>query len=117
MSVTIDLTQNMVALQKAHRTRHEMVELRQSIRDAQHPKDFVAFILDSPLSDAAGALPIRRLLLAIPRFGEARLTDCLSRACISTGDRKVRDITQRQRHLIARMLRGEEVEAPIYWQV
>ena len=108
--------QQLDALAKANKLRSEMVGIRHTIHDATDPRQLVATLLDDP-DEATGALPIRRLLLSIPRFGESRLSDCLARAVISTGDRRVRDISQRQRHLIARMLRGEEVEAPIYWQV
>jgi hypothetical protein len=52
------------------------------------------------------AMPVRRLLLAIPRFGESRMRRCLANAGVHSGDRRVGQLSERQRQMLADMLRG-----------
>lgn len=72
--------------------------------------DDLAAILRSPTiaSDPAGGLPIRRLLIAPKRFGEGKAQTLLRTAGVMTGDRKVRQLTVRQRGVLADALEHPE---------
>lgn len=51
-----------------------------------------------------GAIPIWRLLTCIPRFGDVKAGKAMRRAGILIGSRRVRDLSVRQRLVIAEWL-------------
>jgi len=110
VNATTALGQRELALLKANEVRLANCELRRSIHAASFAValELVADLLDQDdLTELpAGALPIRRLLLAVPKFGEQRMVRYLRTAGLFTGDRRVRDLTDRQRRVLAELLRS-----------
>lgn len=101
--------QNMDALELANVIRCANADLKRGIRNAgADAASIVASILVRGDLDFAppGALRIRALLLAIPGFGERRVRRMLGLAGVFSGDRKLRELTDRQRRIIASVVQG-----------
>ena len=99
----------MVALAKANEVRFANADLVKLIREsgADQGRSVVASTLeDLGGDDPVGGMPIRRLLLAIPKFGEKRAGRYLRAVGLFTGDRRVRELSDRQRAKLAALLRA-----------
>ena len=82
--------QSLAALEVANRTRRESADVRREIA--------AGLSIEEALADPrSGAMPIGRLLRAIPRYGEMK-TARLMRQVGVTSTKRVRDLTDRQRH-------------------
>lgn len=103
--------QRMASLDKANYVRTTNSQTWWSIRLLQREEgcECVADLLerfDEDAGDPLGAMPIRRLLLAVPRFGETKMRRYLAHAGVHSGDRKVGQLSDRQRRVIADQMRG-----------
>ena len=61
----------------------------------------IELLRDADEKGPFGVLTIRRLLLAPAKFGEGKVNDLLRAAGIGTGDRRLRQLTRRQREKLA----------------
>lgn len=57
----------------------------------------IGLLRDADEKGPLGVLTIRRLLMSPAKFGEGKVTDLLRAAGIGTGDRRLRQLTRRQR--------------------
>jgi hypothetical protein len=109
MTMTID--QRRVALVKGNAIRTANSRLLTGLRAMRDTDamDALADLLETPdLADKpAGAVAIFRLLRAIHRYGWEKSCSQLRRANVMSGDRRARDLTDRQRTAIAADLRGQ----------
>ena len=98
--------QRMSALRVANARRTGMAKQRQRIMCLPHLEgcELVSDLLQFPTEDAA-ALSVERLLTAIHGVGRLRLGRWLARADIRTPDRRVRELTDRQRTALASVVR------------
>ena len=111
MVMMVDARQSLMALQDANQKRCAMAAVRSEISalGLEEGRLLVAGILDGELErPAAQAMTIWRLLTAITRLGPSRVERYLRRANVITGDRRVRELTNRQRVAVAAQLRGED---------
>ena len=100
--------QQLSALERANHVRLLQIELKRQVRQAgvSGGRLLLATVLeDGPDARPELAMPVRRLLLLIPRMGEARVHRYLGKVGVYSGDRRVRDLSDRQRLLIAGLLR------------
>lgn len=105
MTIMVEQPQCLAALAKANVIRKSNADFIRQLRTG--PGEAARFLVAAALvepDDATGALPVRRLLLGIPRFGAARAGRYLRAAGIVSGDRRVRDLSDRQRQQLARWL-------------
>lgn len=104
------LEQSFEALSIANRVRAEKVAIKERIgglgRDAA--LEAAARIAEAPDGPAA-ALSVAHLVRAVPRMGEMAVVTACRRAGIMSADRKLRDLTGRQRRALAETLRGRSL--------
>lgn len=96
-------SQQQAALQLANEVRVANSHTVRAIK-AQPYRDGlrqVADILRAGSDDATGRLPIVRLLSAPRHIGQVRVAALLRSAGILSGDRRLRELTRRQRLLLA----------------
>jgi hypothetical protein len=107
--------QRLAALEKANASRAANAQMIRdlSVLDTTAQRVWLAgrLVDDEFVSGPAGALTIGRMLRQIRHLGITKISRCISRAGILTYDRQLRQLTSRQRRLIAEFLRGEETEA------
>ncbi len=94
------------ALTKANEIRVANGILKREIKalpryDAMH---LVADLLEDNVAPA-NSLPAQRLIWSIPRIGDARLRGVFYKAQVFNVDRRVKDLTDRQRRALAFELR------------
>ncbi len=107
MTMTAERTQREVALASANRIRAENAQLKQAIaRAGVDARSVVAGMLEGQVDGSAGSLTIESLLLAIPRMGVKKARRLLAVAQTPPYWR-VRQLTGRQRDLIASLLREQ----------
>lgn len=110
MTMTVDRWQSLAALQNANDKRSAMLAARHQIASLRLMEgrllvaDFLVCDVESP---GAESTPVWRLLNAIRGFGPYKAERALIRAGIISGDKRVRDLTNRQRVALAEQLRGE----------
>ena len=94
------------ALAKATAVRLEMSEFRGELKTAglHAGRRMVADVIRSP--SPLDAFRLGRLLLSIPWFGEERMYRVLNRAGVRSADRRLRDLSDRQRAILAVELAG-----------
>lgn len=104
--------QQLAALAVANEVRLSNVAFVRRVRtlSMSDAVDLVAGHLESPDlgGSTVGAMPIVRLLLAIPRFGPDRVNRMTRTAGITFNNRRARDLTDRQREHLIRQLRGDQ---------
>lgn len=100
-------TQAAEALSFANERRCALAEIRARIQALPFEEgcELVASILDQPEGHEE-AFPVGRMLLSVHRFGEQALATALREAGVLTADKKVRQLTERQRRALALVLRG-----------
>lgn len=102
----------MNALVKANRVRDARADLCRDVRGrsyqdgARRVADLLVSYDDIDEFDGIGGLTVRRLLLAVRSFGEAKVMRIVVTVGIRSSDRRVRELTDRQRGEIALLLRG-----------
>lgn len=111
MTMTFD-DQRMRGLARANAVRAANVQLARDLRrtghDMQAARILVAEILEGCVEGMpVGALSIGRLLLMMPWFGTVKARRVIADAGVFSFDRRVRDLTCRQRNAVARQLRGD----------
>lgn len=110
MSMTAD--QRLEALARANQVRCANVQTKRMIHTLplHEGRLLVAELLEDEtvVSLPVGALPVGRLLSSINRLGRAGTLRLLRRAEVSSWDKRVRELTSRQRLAVARQLRGDE---------
>lgn len=102
--------QRLAALAHGNQARMANAQLRRDLK-AMRKRDAyeeVAALLESPVWPA-DALPVMRLLVSVPGVGPERASRWLVRAGVVSGSRRVRELTVRQRTVLARVL-CEEAE-------
>jgi hypothetical protein len=94
------------ALALANRRRFAQAAMLKLIREAAFRQgcEIVAQVLDGPDEDQA-RIPAARLLLAVHRFGEARLDKLMREAGVLSSQRRVGMLTDRQRTVLAAGIR------------
>ncbi len=94
--------QRAAAKAKADEARLAIAGLRARLRSLPKPEAIVlaASILRSP-EGHEDAMRLDRLLASVPGFGEQRVLMTLRHAGLSYGARRLRDLTERQRGLVA----------------
>lgn len=99
-------TQAAKALRAANERRAILAALREHIATLglRDGCAFVANLLDDP-GEHEAAIPVGRLLMSVDRFGMQSLTLALRDAGILSADKRVRDLTPRQRTALADVLR------------
>ena len=65
----------------------------------------ISLLLDADVKGPFGSIPIYRLLKAPYHMGDAKVRKLLSAAGVVSGDRKVRQLTVRQRSMLVECLR------------
>lgn len=104
--------QSLSALARANEIRCANAETKRMIRAlaSGDGRELVADILEDPglPSLPISSLPVGRLLATVNRLGSAKTLRLLRHANINSWDRKVRDLTVRQRADLARRLRGDD---------
>lgn len=103
MSAIVD--QRMGALKRAQEIRLEMADKKRRIRQLSAADGAVAVadLLADP--GVVGAMPVGRLLLSVRRLGIGRAQRLCDRAGIRSVDRRVGQLTRRQRDCLAKSLR------------
>lgn len=108
MTATARLEQQRSAIVRANQVRSRNMRTQRDIK-ALRPGDGRVAVADLLVGyrdgDPIGALSIRRLVLAIRAFGESKFQRLAMHAGIHTGDRKVRELSDRQRLAVADALR------------
>jgi hypothetical protein len=100
--------QSMEALAGANEIRIGISRIRRYVEGLPQPlaavrvADALEHDYDEP---AIGAMRAGGLLAAIHRFGPARVRACLRLAGVESADRRVRELSERQRRVIAGQLR------------
>lgn len=100
-------SQPMQALTRANDVRRNTAELKNQIR-ALSPRagaELAADIIENDEDELCGAIRILALLLCVRRLGEHKVMKCLITAGIVNADRRLRDLTPRQRKAVAAQVR------------
>lgn len=100
------LAQRMSALDHANEIRIGNAQLRREIRALSKPDAYrrVADLLECP-EGYVESMPIGRLLNSIERVGARKVDRILMVACVRSSDRRVGALTDRQRSILAVVLR------------
>jgi hypothetical protein len=104
--MTPEQQQRMTALASANDKRIAMARHRKQIRELGYFDGLthVARLLEANEDCDAYGMPIARLMTSVPRLGPQKAERICVYARVS-GHRRVRDLTDRQRNVIARVLR------------
>ncbi len=105
--------QRLDALQHANHVRTANSRLRTDIRGRSQPDGmlYVADLLTNPVG-AVQSMPVGRLLATIRHFGVVRATQVCTYAGVVSMDRRVGQLTERQRDMVAGVLRAPELLWP-----
>lgn len=97
------------ALEKANAVRFAIVRVRANVGalNSREGRDLVALLLEHP-SGVVPSMRVGTLLTAIHRVGRQKSASWLLAAGGRSADRKVRDLTERQRFALAAILRGKQ---------
>lgn len=97
--------QRMSALARANEVRIENAQVLAEIHGLSYREGMrrVAGLLAEP--GTCGALPVYRLLMAPRRIGASKVATILRAAGVVSGDRRVRELSPRQRDMLAGLLR------------
>jgi len=100
--MSVEPSQRLDALAVANQQRFAMSALRAQIKQHQYPGGmaFVAGLLRNP-SPTVEAMRVEVLLRHVHRMSDRKIVGIMSAAGILTVGRRVRDLTPRQRDLIA----------------
>lgn len=101
--------QSREALRSANEIRVAQARLKEAIKaEGDGGRLLVAGLLDGFDGEhVLGSIRLRVVLDAIHRFGQQRVLICLRRSGLSSGERRVRELTSRERRAIASWLRDE----------
>lgn len=106
--------QQLSALRRANEVRLANTRFISHVKSLGQPDglDVIANTLVSRGFDESptGSVSIRRLLLAVRKFGHVAATQVLRDANIISGDRRARDLSERQRAVIAAELHDRATE-------
>ncbi len=97
---TTTTQQRQEALALANVTRCAIAEFRREVRNAgtQRGTELVADVIENNHADRVfGAARVGQLIRAIPSFGDDKVHRTLATAGVRSPDRKLRDLTERQR--------------------
>jgi hypothetical protein len=102
------LEQRMVALEKANTARSAMLAVKVDLRSRSslEARAHVAGLLRQNDSSIR-PMKLRLLLGAVPRFGQAKIQVILRSVDVRSGDRRVDELTDRQRLKLASILSGD----------
>lgn len=102
------------ALAFANHVRIAAARLKEDIaaRSEADGRIMVADLLSGPVTGPAGHLKINRLLLSIDRVGDQQLRMILRYAGVYNPEKRVRDLTDRQRATLAEVLRIKQILYP-----
>lgn len=98
--------QRMDALAAANEIRLGIARVRAEVFALEQPAgcEEVAGLLENP-DETVSAMKIGTLLLSVRKFGRQRVGRLLSMAEVRSMDRRVRDLSERQRRVLAGLLR------------
>jgi len=97
------IPQHLQALASANQTRMGTAELRRQIRDAGPAKGamLLARAIDRDHDDhILGSGRIGHMMRAVPRLGPTKVTKCLLAAGVYNQDKRLRELTARQRDAV-----------------
>lgn len=100
--------QHMAALASANEKRTGMAAFKRSVRclSTRAAAERVAQTLEQDWDDRIlGSMRARHALMCIPRLGQTKMTTCLVSSGVRNFDRRLRDLTPRQRTAVAFHLR------------
>lgn len=99
--------QRMGALAVAHGRRIAMANVKRRVRSQPSYQAGCGMVADLlvQMPPEVGALTVRKLLLSVRKMGEQRVWRLLNAAQVRSGDRRVRELTDRQRQIIVAELR------------
>lgn len=100
--------QRMSALERANEIRYGKARIKQSVAklDMSDAVDLAATIIENPDTEYEGALRLGELLLSVPGFGVFAVNRALRHAGVLSRDKMLRDLTPRQRGVLALALRS-----------
>jgi hypothetical protein len=101
------LSQPIQALNHANEVRKGIADIKWKVRSlpSHTSAEYTADIIDGKLDDISGSLRIRPLVSCVRRLGDVKVTRCLVNAGIVNTDRRLRELTPRQRKAVAVQLR------------
>lgn len=103
----IALTQPQVALRLANRKRSDVATFKRELESM--PREQAAHHLAAMLDDPPASLEhavLYRLLVSVPLIGHTKASKVLRDAGVHGSERRIRDMSLRQRTVIAERLRG-----------
>lgn len=98
------LPQHMQALAKAEAQKTAAGDFKRSVRSlpaGAGARKIAVTLEHDHHDDVIGRIRIRRLLLCIKRMGEQNVTRCLLAAGVTNSDRRLTELTPRQRSAVA----------------
>lgn len=102
--------QRTAALALANQRRTAKVKIKANLAGMQrHDAVIAAAGLVEDATAAAGALSVAELVRSLPRHGDAAIRRACRHAGIISGDRKLRELTPRQRRELAFVLRSRSL--------
>jgi hypothetical protein len=110
MAATTTLPQHMQALEHANDVRLRVAAFKRDTAKLPHHQAVLAVlaVLEHRHEDPLlGGARVRHLLMSIPRVGDTKARKLIHVAQIYNGEKRLRDMTSRQRTLLAQLLEGE----------
>lgn len=100
-------TQRRDALVIANRKRTTVAKFKREVRalPREDAAEHLALMLERPLPHALDSALVYAVLMTIPRIGNGKASLILREAGINIPDRRIRDLTMRQRKMIAARVR------------
>lgn len=110
-----DLNQAREALDFGNTRRLKMAQTKTALRRMSPDRALrqAAKIILAPNADQ-GAIRVHQILGAVPRLGEVGITEIVMYAGVMRPDKRLRDLTDRQRDRLAEALRFSAVMGPTY---
>ncbi len=118
MSTSEPATQRERALELANQIRSANATTCRELRGLpfREGADLLADLLESGQVGAAGSMPVGRLVKCVRLIGDEGARRLMREADISSQDRKVRQLTVRQRQALAFALRQHKMSSNSWWQ-
>lgn len=102
------------ALALANQIRTDKAKLKARITSLGYATGaaMAAALVDDRHNDIAGAFSVREIIRCVPKLGDVAVHEAVKHCGIRTADRKLRDLTDRQRDELAHVLRNRKVLFP-----
>lgn len=100
--------QRMSALERANEIRYGKARIKTAVAKLDRPDavGLVAAIIENPDTEYEGALRLGELILSVPGFGAFAVNRALRHGGVLSRDKMLRDLTPRQRGVLAAALRS-----------